>query len=461
MREVIRDPENTDAPLVLQPHQWAYASDIRPGIVYGAGGWGSGKSYALLVKIGLLLSYNPPGTRGAIVLPTGPLLSKFMRAQFMPAFRRLLSDFSKSEMVATIHGDREIFFISAFEPERMELLTLAWAVGDEAGLWPHETMRQMVSRVRDPRARYRQVSFVGVPRYGWLHDEFCGVTDSSGDRRTYRLKTSDNAKAPPQYLDSLLSACPARMRKCYLEGEFVAPGGNVFPEYDEGKHIIAWDDSKPQAKTIAAIDWSPRTPHVLIIQIVQDSTIDGKSVTKLSPQHAGAAMVIADELVLDGSTPLTVEKICMEIKSRGWKVAEVICDPAGGAAEATSGIDQIRIAQAALGVRVLYSTTRAQRDIRNGVEHVRALLEPGKDSVPRLYISKSVLAKAQTLPHHLRSRSVVNALRMYSYPQISDGKPVSNTPVKDGITDHACDCVRYAAVWYFPVSRLSASASRY
>lgn len=450
-RELVRNPED-GGPLLIQKHQAPFLCDMRSRMVYGAGGWGSGKSFALLAKIGALLSYNPPGSRGAVILPTGPLLAKFMRAQFLPAFRHLITDYSKSERVATIVGDREVYFISAFEPERLELLTLAWAVGDEAGLWPQEALRQVVSRVRDPRAVIRQIAFVGVPRYGWLHEEFGG--ELKPGRALYRMRTADNKLLPEDYVDSLIAACPARLRDCYLEGMFVAPGGNVFPEYDEAKHIIPWDDSVRALKTVAAIDWSPRTPHVLIVQITGDVTIGGNRVTKLLPQHAGSAMVIVDEMVLDGSTPITTERLAMTIRERGWKINEFVCDPAGNAAEATSGIDQVRVAQSVLGVRALWPRTAPQRSVRNGIDHVRALLDPAKDGIPRLYISRKVEAQYKSLPSHLRSRSVVHAMRAYAYPDDS----TSDEPVKDGVVDHAVDCVRYCAVMYFQISRLVASA---
>lgn len=449
-REHVLDPE-AGGPLLLQPHQAPFVCDCRTPIIYGAGGWGSGKSYALLAKIGVLASYNRPRHRGAVVLPTGPLLSKFLRAQFLPAFVRLITDYSKSERVVTLAGGREIYFISAFEPERLELLTLAWVCGDEAGLWPSETLRQVISRVRDSRARVRQVAFVGVPRYGWLHSEF-GSPLRPG-RAVYRMRTVDNKRVPVGYIESLIEACPNRLRECYLDGEFVAPGGSVYPEYGE-RHIIAWDDAAVRpTKTVAAIDWSPRTPHVLIAQIVGDGVIPRAS--KLSPQHAGAAVVISDELVLDGSTPITTERLAMTIRERGWRIDEIVCDPAGRAAEATSGVDQIRIAQSVLGVRVIMPRTAAQRSVRNGIDHVRALLDPAKDGVPRLYISYRVEQQYKALPHHIRNRSIVAAMRSYMYPD--DVR--SDEPIKDGISDHAVDCVRYLAVMYFPIARLVASAA--
>ena len=185
----------------------------------------------------------------------------------------------------------------------------------------------------------------------------------------------------------------------------------------------------------------------------------GGRVTKcLERGHHFAAMVVADEMVLDGTEPLTVDRICLEIRKRGWRLDEFVCDPAGRSAEATSGVDQIAVAKSILGVQARFRTDPAGRSVRNGIEHVKALLDPAKDSTPRLYVARDVVARAHTLPAHLKQRSLPFAIRAYSYPEDKAGKPVSSEPVKDGVTDHAMDCVRYASVWYFPMARLMAGA---
>ncbi len=61
---------------------------------------------------------------------------------------------------------------------------------------------------------------------------------------------------------------------------------------------------------------------------------------------------------------------------------------------------------------------------------------------PKLFFSTSLNN------HH--PRGVLSALRVYSYPEEADGKPVCEKPIKDGISDHACDALRYYIVARLP-----------
>jgi len=60
-----------------------------------------------------------------------------------------------------------------------------------------------------------------------------------------------------------------------------------------------------------------------------------------------------------------------------------------------------------------------------------------------------------------RRRSVCKALRGYSYPDVKEGKAVVQEPHKDGVTDHACDCLRYLAINFFPILRLQTRVRQY
>jgi len=456
MIQYLRDPENPDARLTLQAHQCPFVLDMTAEEIFGSGGWGSGKSYALIQKIALLCSQNPPGTKGIVVLPTGPLLSKFIRNYFKPAFSEYIVKFNKTELVAEMPAGREIYFISAFEWERIQVITAAWAAGDEIGLWDEEAYLHIVGRVRDRRALFPQKAFTGVAYYHpWIVEKFAVDTDRC---RRYRMRTTDNKMVLPGYTDSIIASCPAGQVDCYINGDFVQPGGTVYPEWSEDRHLIDWPESR-QFFTFAVYDWSPRTPHVLIFQLPDVSFMGPAGmVNKLRPGHRGTAMVLVDELVLDGSNPLTVERICMLTRERGWPLAEFVCDPAGLSAEATSGIDQIRKAKEILGIHARYATDPARRSVRNGIEHMRTLLDPAIDHIPRFYVSRKVHERAQSLPKHLKNRAFTAAIRIYSYPENKDRRPVSSDPVKDGISDHAMDCGRYGAVWYMPIARLMANA---
>ncbi|MCK5805354.1 MAG: hypothetical protein KAI66_21165 [Lentisphaeria bacterium] len=218
---------------------------------------------------------------------------------------------------------------------------------------------------------------------------------------------------------------------------------------------------------VPVIDWSPRTPHVLAMQLISPGMMlpgSDYELTTLEASHRWAAMIAVGEMIPDGSKQaVTVDHLADGVASMGFDFSgfprEFVCDPAGAAVEAGAGESAITIFQRRTGLVARYSTAPAERSIANGIDCVRRMLEP-MDGTPRFYVSSEVARRAKRLPKHLRGRSVVNALPGYSYDEPKDGRPVNQLPIKDGVTDHACDCVRYAVVAYFPSARTMPGSMR-
>jgi hypothetical protein len=198
------------------------------------------------------------------------------------------------------------------------------------------------------------------------------------------------------------------------------------------------------------IDWSPRTPHVLFKQLLPVGYhVKPGVVLPPPPKHTAwsyGGSVTFDEIILDGSEQaITTERLCEHIRAKGYQLSWAEGDPAGRGVEATSGVDQVAIARQVLGLNFKFPPHNL-RNISDGIQHVKALLEPVQGP-PRLYF-------ARKLAENRSPRGVWNALRGYSYPRAKDGKPLGESPEKDGITDHASDCERYDAVINFPIARL-------
>jgi len=452
---LLRNPQAPDNTLSLAatPHQEAFAM-TRADVTYLAGGWGSGKSIAGLAFCAISAAANP-GCTGLVVLPTHKLMREFVNTMIRPAMRDMIVGESKQDSAIHLLGGGRIVYLSGHTIERLEMYNAAWAYVDEAGLLKRDVLPRAMARLRDNRARLVRLGLSGTPHWGWLKDEFDG--QDSKERRIIHAKTMDNPHNEPTYYDRMLAQCPARMREAYLNGHFVAPGGGVYSEFDLEKHVTPYD-YRTDCPVVAAIDWSPRTPHVLFLQLLPAGarvTPMGPPLELLQPGHQYAAAAVVDELVLDGAImAVTTQKLGQEIRARGYPLMEFVCDPAGRSVEASSGRDQVRIMRELLGVYSRFRLDAPGRLIANGVDMVRCMLEPEVDHIPRLYISQEVAERAATLPDHLRARSVVNALPGYSYSPIKDGKAVDLDPVKDGVTDHAADCIRYVAANYFPVARL-------
>jgi hypothetical protein len=435
----LQNPNEPGQVLVPLLHQWDFA---RSGAyaTFLAGGWGSAKSVGLLFFLSLSAFINPPRTAGMVVLPTWPLLEEFLDTQLLPAFEPIITGHSRGKRCLTLIGNRRLLYRSGHVPERLEMSNLSYLGADEVGLMDPSIFLRAVARIRDKRAKALRIGLTGVPYWGWLKDEFEGRNDSK--RRIIHVSTGDNEHLHPEAMENLLAACPARLRSQYIEGLFVTPGGTVYPEFEHSRHVIPWQIQN-WFDIGCLIDWSPRTPCVLWVQLIPEGTIMPEG-----PIQAPGAVII-DELHPDGSeVAVTTERLCQLVKAKGYPVRWFCCDPAGVAVEATSGMEQIAIARRELNIPARYTTNARKRNIQNGIENVKRLLDP-LQGPPLLYFSDQLVTTGGRDP-----RATLNAVPSYAYAKPKGNKPLDSNPVKDGITDHVNDCIRYLSVNFFPSYRL-------
>lgn len=426
-------------------------------ITYFAGGWGSAKSTALAAGIASLLHQNV-GLTGVLILPTLAMCHEFITTQLLPMAGGIIESWSKYEHAIYVQGGGRIKFAGAADAagvRRIEQINAAWAAADEVGLMPKEILFKIAARVRDERAdkpglrgNNRRMLFAGTPHYGWLKDEFEGRDDS--ERRIIHASTRENPHLPADYISNLAASCPARLAKAYIEGHFVPPGGTVYAEFDPEVHVVPWEH-RSDCPTVASIDWSPRVPHVIVAQLLPEgATVAGRKLKKLVPGHAYAGAVIVDEIVLDGAhVAITREVLLHELIKRNYALDHFICDPAGGAVQSSTTITDIRRATEMLAVDARMPHGQAARSIQAGVAHVQNMFKP-MDEMPRLYFAKAMVDRVKTYARSVQGRASINAIMSYGYPE--DG--TSSQPVKDGVSDHFCDCLRYLVVVHFAADRL-------
>lgn len=80
------------------------------------------------------------------------------------------------------------------------------------------------------------------------------------------------------------------------------------------------------------------------------------------------------------------------------------------------------------------------RDIAWGVDKLRVLLG-GYEGYPiRIRFSSRLLEYEKR-----KDRGIVKDLSCLQYPDVRDGRKIADTPLKDGLTDHSTDALRYFA----------------
>ncbi len=411
---------------------WRYKKIIS----YYAGGWGAGKSTGALGFIALAMAVNP-GCTGFIIEPTSKMTRDFVNNKFKIAFAEYITGESKQDCEIYLVGGRKVVYLTGHNLEYLEQYEGAWLFADEVALMKSMLIERSVARTRDPNQQRQMIGFAGTPHYGWLKEAFKG--ENTVDRHIMHVSTDDNYHLTDAVKGAMYRNIPARLRRAYIDGHFTPPGGQVYAEYDKDIHVIPWKYDR-NLKTIAINDYSPRNPHVLIVQQLPKG-YEVKPGVKLLDTGA----VVVGEHYPDGShAAIRTEALCKGAVALNFKIHEFTDDPSGQSAEATSGIDQTSIAKRVYNCK--YRPVRRGRlsRITIGIEHVARLLMPANGQ-PRLYFSEDVAAAKH-------SRAICNALPAYSYVPPQDGRPLVEEPIKDGIVDHACDDMRYYAVVYHPIT---------
>jgi len=427
MKWILRQPDNPTEPLVLRKNQEIFARSERFA-TFVAGGWGSRKTWGGLGFIDESLWANP-GCTGIVMAPTYTLLRELVNTYIRPAFRDMIVGESKQDNAIYLVGNRRIIYISAHVPERLEMYTAAWGYMDEAALMKRDIYTRMVARIRDKKAKRLRLGLTSVPHWCWLKEEFEGRNDS--ERLILHWRTEDNTDLHEDAPGHLRESCASRMAPCYLEGQFVPPGGTVHPGFSE-RNLIPWRHDN-RFETVCVIDWSPHTPAVLWYQIIPQGT-EIKGAGLPFDKTTKQSVVIFDELHPGGPDEvITTERLCQLIRAKNYRLSRFVCDPAGKGVEATSGTSNLRIARRNLALPYrIPPPNMAGKKVR--IEHVNLALDPLAGH-PTLFVAKH-------LEKNRDPRALVPSFRAYSWKKDKNGM-VLDEPNEDGISEHAMDDVQY------------------
>ena len=217
------------AAITLTPPQSRFASLTPARFPAFVGGFGSGKTYALCVRM-ILLKIKYPDVSGLLVAPTYAL----SRDIHHPTLSSILDmtplkyKINKSANFLDIQGYGRILLKTAEQPEKMVGLNAGFAGLDELDTLSQDQASHLWTKVI---ARIRQKS--RVPGF----KNSCAVaTTPEGHRFIYnrwyknppspeyeliRAPTSSNPHLPDDYIDSLRASYPEHLVNAYINGEFV------------------------------------------------------------------------------------------------------------------------------------------------------------------------------------------------------------------------------------------------
>lgn len=419
----------------LTHSQWAFVRARDPFLCF-AGGYGSGKSTALAIKLLVLVVMNPgfPGlligqTLGSlhtnVLAEMWRIIKQTLPASMWPVYRG-----GSTNRHLLFPNDSMVYLRSAENPAGYEGQSVAWVLGDEIRYWSRRAYEVAIARARMRRAPLVQRAFASTPEMNWMFDEF-GMRKPM--HRTITAGTRENAhNLEPNYIEGLRASYSTRLQKAILDGLFTILEGavyeNVDPDFWSSKHAIDFNPREHDGKTYLAVDPGYRRSAWLWIREIAPTK------WVVFDQHMGETQSDSASVQLVNDKP--------------WEIDQIWCDPAADATQSALSMDTLDMLDAIITRNTddpICYINAPFTSIKYGVDKVRTLLgNPAEGQPIRLYFARRLKDYEDN-----NSRGIVRSLQSYRYPEMKDNRPVGDEPLKDGTFDHACDSVRYWGVGMF------------
>lgn len=437
--------------------------DSSERIIALVGGFGSGKTLPACI-LGHLLSVAIDGNMGIVVRRSLPKLHDSTERIYLEVLQRSGVSFIQRELrdgwphrIIYSNGS-EVVFRETKDLGRFLGPEYGWFFIDEAQEEPEKTFRDLLGRLRLPRARkfLRGILATNPPsQIHWLAKLFPqpGVNKQtikvrgksvSISYRMIRSSTYDNPFLSHDYVATLLQNMSPSEARRVIEGYygFQQEGTPVYPEFSFIKHV---GDPQTRQMTIyrvwdfgfrcPAVIWSQmfrcnkQTLHWIVLNELVEQNIEALDFGKhVLLEHASTFPELSPHLVIDGG-----DHAGAQVSDKGPGPIIRLAQPPTPGATLTSEQNQ-----GGLNLRFQY------RKFPN--------IDPGLDLV-RTCLKARCACGFPVFMIHRRCRSLIEAMSGgYHYPPdrpTSSIKPVREKPVKDGFYDNLADAQRYTGELFY------------
>ena len=385
----------------------------------------SGKSYAAAYEI--LPWLLTPNTRGWIVSPSYNLSQKIARIIKEDIMVKLkLPIENKKEVNGDLYYmklaglNSELSVKSADSPESLIGEGVDYLVIDEAAALSNKLIWEQYLR---PTLSDRQgwCLMVSTPRgFNWWHKIWSrGKDPNYPDWESWQHPSSES----PFFKDQIEDLKKELTNETYLqeyESQFTSFSGKVYP-FDRTVHVRKDLKYNPSLPTYVSCDFGFRSPAIVVCQV------DHKA--KGLP-----TIYQIDEIA--GKENVKTEDLANMVRKLPYSIVAYFGDPAGGGRSSQSGISDIQIFWRK-GMRVRFRKDAMTRNVVNGVSHVRRWFEDANGDTHFFVSSKC--------------KHSIQSYENYRYPENKIEQTIKEEPLKDGVTDHVNDCLRYMICNLFPI----------
>lgn len=345
------------------PHQKLFHEDDLTTFLHLSGGYGSGKSFGLIMK-GLKLSYLNMNLDGGLVCPTFKDFARDIRPLMENNLdeNRIRYQYHKTEHWYKFPWSTGKLYVTSAE-NKIKGPNWAYCLINELTLIPFERYQEAIARVRVKGAAHPQIVSCGTPE-GLLSGYFDWLIDKPNrNTRVIYGSTEDNAEnLSDTYLQALRQAYDSKALEAYEHGKFINFQGSKFyyaynPLTNEDRSI----KEDPDKLVHVFLDFNV-SPMIATVWHCID-TSHGKKILGF------------DEITIDDGADTRL--MCQALKSRGYtpERTHIYPDPAGKA-RSTKGMPDNEILKAE-GFYSVHVRSKAPL-IRKRQLAVCALLEQGR-----------------------------------------------------------------------------------
>lgn len=310
--------------------QKEYFDDDHSKYLHFSGGFGSGKTYGLCMKL-LKLSYLNKDLPGGLVVPSFPEFSK----DVLPTMEEILDDnkvryrYHKNMHYFTFPWSKGKLYVTTAE-KKIRGPNWAYAGINELTLIKFVRYKEVLGRVRVKKAKFPQVVSNGTPEgIASPYYEFFVEKPKPTAHIIYADTRANAHNLQDDYIATLEESYDPIMLDAYLKGLWVNMTGNRF--------YYSYEPHRNDDKTLVEDENQ-------VVHVSMDFNIN--PMTAVIWQKDGNEMHAIDEITLGGTQGANTKNMCDALKARGYHPDRTIIypDPAGKA-RSTKGPSDITILQ--------------------------------------------------------------------------------------------------------------------
>lgn len=281
------------------------------------GGYGSGKSHGLMLKLLQLADANR-GVPGGLVCPTNKMFKRDVLPLFMEICDKhgIEAHYKRSDGEIHLPWTQTVIYIFHGEDSGASIRgpNLGWMLMNEMTLLDWETFKAAIGRVRRRDAKLPQIAGSGTPEnFNWAYDSF--IDKPMKNSRVIYADSRANKFTAEGYIGMLMDSYDAIAAQQYVGGKWVPTGGQ--------QAIYQFD------RTVHRVDEVPDLPHEVWIHCDFNVYPMAATIYHYIPTHPIKLWGV-DEVNLHGAD---TEELCQALEDKigpGWHDARVFPDAMGG-----------------------------------------------------------------------------------------------------------------------------------